>query len=114
MRRGDETRYSLSAALTRLSSEVLRSVERSRAAASRSDDIFTARFAICPFPVRVHSTLSERGSRARADCPLFASDSGYCRYWFWLRRVFRLVHMLTNELNHVSGALDAGEPRIKD
>src|SRR6266436_5488302 len=52
-RRGEETRYSLSAALTRLSSEVLRSVERSRATDSRSEDIFTARFAICPFPVRV-------------------------------------------------------------
>src|SRR5258708_32316405 len=47
MRRGEECRHSLSAALTRLSSEVSRCVERYRAASSRDDGIVTVRFDIC-------------------------------------------------------------------
>src|SRR5258708_36090557 len=53
MRRGEECRYSLSAALTRLSSEVSRCVERYRAASSRDDGIVTVRFDICRSPSKV-------------------------------------------------------------
>src|SRR5579864_5898220 len=96
MRRGEECTYSLSAALTRLSSEALRCVERSRTAASRDDGIVTASFAIC------------------LSLSIWRATLRYCAHQCWFCPVLRLVDLLTNERNHVGGTLDAGEARIED
>src|ERR1700685_2674423 len=93
MRRGEESRYSLSAAPTRLSSEVLRSTERSRATDSRSDDIFTASSPICPFPIRVRPLSGNEAVDPVPTAPPChsASHSGDCGYRLKLCLVFRLV-----------------------
>jgi hypothetical protein len=63
-------KYSLSAVLTRLSSEVLCSTERSRAAASRDHGIVTARFAICPSLFNVPVPIEVNVAQTIPDCDL--------------------------------------------
>src|ERR1700685_4531106 len=63
MRRGEECRYSLSATLTRLPSEVPGWVERSRAAASRDDGIVSARSAMSPSPSAKGTIVFSAGFR---------------------------------------------------
>jgi hypothetical protein len=91
--RGEKCRYSLSAALIKLSSEVLLRVLA---------------------PQLQGTTLLSLQALPYVFLCLFASHSCYCAHQGWFCPVLRLVNMLTNERHHVSGTLDAGEARIED